>query len=225
MLSSRIPYRIIVIALLFSLIVTTIPPTAEAQDGSQLQFTGTVEAVEGSVVTVSGLQVDISLITITHADLDLGMTVTVTGVFDGTVVVAAVVIIVAAGPEQSEDPSDGLPPSDDDPEDVPADDSEDTENAPVIVIEGPVQSININIITIFDIDIQVDPADPILSEVQIGDYVRIGGDTQFEGGTIIIVAVTVVIVNVEIHIDGGWLPSNCKRTKKGKITCKRSKRT
>jgi hypothetical protein len=238
MVSSKIPYRLLVIALLFSLIVTTIPPAAHAQgpDGSQLQFTGTVEDMDGSVITVSGLQVDISLITITVEDLAVGMTVTVTGTFEENVVVAAVVIIIATGPDQPDSPSDGSPPDgsppDGDSEEVPpdgsipGDDSDGSENDPVIVIEGPVQSININIITIFNIDIEIDPADPILTELHIGDYVRIAGDTHFEGGTVVVIAVNVVIVNVVIVIDGGWLPSNCKRTKKGKITCKRShKRT
>ena len=221
---SKFPYRLIAIVLLFSMIITPTPP-AEAQgpEGSQFQFTGTVEDVDGSLVIVSGLQVDISFITITSADLEIGMTVTVVGVMDETIVVAAVVIIIAAPPQDV--PSDGSAPPDSPPSDTPPDDTDSTDNGPVIIIEGPVQSININIIMIFNIEVEVDPADPVLIDLHIGDYVRIAGETHIQGGTIIILAVTVVIINIEIHVDGGWLPGNCKRTKKGKITCKRSKRT
>ncbi|MEZ4670781.1 MAG: hypothetical protein R3E39_22990 [Anaerolineae bacterium] len=72
-----------------------------------------------------------------------------------------------------------------------------------IVIEGPVQSININIITIYNINIQLDEDDPNLKIIQIGDIVRIEGDSLEDNGTIIIVAVTVVIINVDINVGTG----------------------
>jgi hypothetical protein len=78
-----------------------------------------------------------------------------------------------------------------------------------IVIEGPVQSININVITIYNIDIELAENDPNLTIIQIGDIVRIEGDTREDDDdndgniTIIVVAVTVVIVNVDINIVTG----------------------
>jgi hypothetical protein len=74
-----------------------------------------------------------------------------------------------------------------------------------IIVEGPVQNININIITIYDIDIEVNVNDPILTVVQIGDVVRVEGNTVGTGDTIIVVAVTVVIVNVDVvvNVEGG----------------------
>ena len=51
------------------------------------------------------------------------------------------------------------------------------------------QAINVNVITIFDIDIQVDAADPILTEIEIGEIIRVEGSVNTEGDTIIIVAV------------------------------------
>ena len=101
-----------------------------------------------------------------------------------------------------------------------------------IVIEGPVQEININIITIYNIDIELDNDDPNLTIIQLGDIVRIEGDTNDFNGTIIIVAVTVVIVNVDINIDTGevfrdqgncnnppppWAPANGWRRRCGDI--------
>jgi hypothetical protein len=81
-----------------------------------------------------------------------------------------------------------------------------------IVIEGPVQSINVNIITIYNINIQLTPNDPNLTIIRVGDILRVAGNTQSLNGTIIIIAVNVVIVNVDINVDTGeaWHDSgNC----------------
>ena len=76
-----------------------------------------------------------------------------------------------------------------------------TSTPPVtIIVEGPVQAINANIITIFDIDIEVNVNDPILTVIQVGDVVHVEGDTVIGGNTVIIVAVTVVIVNVDVDV-------------------------
>jgi uncharacterized repeat protein (TIGR01451 family) len=78
----------------------------------------------------------------------------------------------------------------------------------VIVIEGPVESININIIVIYGMEIELDPDDPILLVLKIGDWVRLEGGTSDDGDVTIIVAVTVVIINVNVYIntddDSGW---------------------
>jgi hypothetical protein len=87
----------------------------------------------------------------------------------------------------------------------------------VIIIEGPVEEININIITIFGIDIEVDANDPVLTSIHIGDIVRVEGDLLEGGTTIVIVAVTVVIVDVDIILVGApsgpiFVPIGCKLT-------------
>lgn len=99
--------------------------------------------------------------------------------------------------------------------------------APILVIEGPVSAITINTITVFDMTIQVDAGNPILTQLQIGDRVRIDGQTSVEGNIIIIVAVNITIIHTQIIVEpsGGGLPSNCKMTKNGKITCKDTRRT
>jgi hypothetical protein len=83
----------------------------------------------------------------------------------------------------------------------------------IIIIEGPVQAININIITIYDIDIQLAPNDPLLAVIQIGDLVRVEGNVSPGSTTnIVIIAVTVVIVNIEVYIVDGevWRdPGDC----------------
>lgn len=94
---------------------------------------------------------------------------------------------------------------------------------PVVVIEGPITEISANTITVWGIVIQIDSNDSIWSDIQIGDTVRIHGQTIIAGGTVTIKAITIVIVNIEDTSGGstgGGLPPNCKRTKKGRITCK-----
>lgn len=91
------------------------------------------------------------------------------------------------------------------------DDDDDTTDLPVtIVIEGPVETININIITIYGINIEVNPDDPILTVIQIGDHIRVEGDTaSTSGNTIIIVAINITIIDVDVVIidDDGGRPS------------------
>lgn len=82
----------------------------------------------------------------------------------------------------------------------------------IIVIEGPVQVINVNIITIYNINIQLNVDDPNLKIIQVGDIVRVTGSPQ--GGTvtgsITIVAITVVVVNVDVNVSTGdvWRDDN-----------------
>lgn len=89
-----------------------------------------------------------------------------------------------------------------------------------IVIEGPVAAINTNIITIFDMDIEIAPNDPSLTWLKVGDTVRVEGGVRGAGNTIIVVAVTVVVIDVDIMIvqpsgppSGAiYVPPNCKIT-------------
>ena len=72
----------------------------------------------------------------------------------------------------------------------------------IIVIEGPVQAININIITIYNINIQLDPNDPNLKIIKVGDIVHVEG-TPTGSGNIIIIAVTVIIIHVDVNPSTG----------------------
>lgn len=90
------------------------------------------------------------------------------------------------------------------PESTPEATDEPDDDLPItIVIEGPVQNININIITIYNINIELEEDDPNLTIIQVGDMVRIEGNTQSRDNTIIIIAVTVIVVNVDIDVSTG----------------------
>ncbi len=109
----------------------------------------------------------------------------------------------------------------------------------IIVVEGPVENINVNIITIFGIDIEVSPDDPSLTRLALGDTVRVEGDIRGKGNTIVIVAVTVIVININIIVFQVGappsiplvVPANCKITGIGsrnphlKCTKKHSKKS
>jgi hypothetical protein len=84
----------------------------------------------------------------------------------------------------------------------------------VIVVEGPIQEIIVNVIVVYGIHIELNVDDPILTVIRVGDVVHIEGGVVGEGNTVVIVAITVTIINVEIDINGGgnvWRDDgNCK---------------
>jgi hypothetical protein len=71
-----------------------------------------------------------------------------------------------------------------------------------IIIEGAVESIDGNIITIDGIPIEVAPDDPRLGAIQIGDVLRIEGESAKRGATPVIVAVNVIFVNADVAVGG-----------------------
>ena len=75
-----------------------------------------------------------------------------------------------------------------------------TNSGTTIIIEGPVQIININIITIYDINIQVDAHDPILTNIHVGDFVRVEGNAVNNTTVLIVQAVTIFVVNIDVVI-------------------------
>lgn len=101
-------------------------------------------------------------------------------------------------------------------------------DATILVIEGKVQKITVNAITVLDIDVQVQPGDPILSQLHVGDSVRVEGKAVQQGDTIVIIAVKITIIDstrVTPPVPGnpGGLPPNCKISKNGKIKCTKEK--
>jgi hypothetical protein len=89
--------------------------------------------------------------------------------------------------------------------------AEATETASLITIEGEVSAINANTITIFDIDIVLEPSDPVLTVIQLGDNLRVEGEYQ-ESNSLILVAVQIIFIDVDVYVNEGevWRDSgNC----------------
>ncbi|MHB8628946.1 MAG: DUF5666 domain-containing protein [Aggregatilineales bacterium] len=66
----------------------------------------------------------------------------------------------------------------------------------IIVIEGPVQEINVNIIIVFGQRIKLRPDDPVLVKLKVGDWVHVDGDFEEESdNTIVVVVINIIIIN------------------------------
>ncbi|MEZ4670282.1 MAG: hypothetical protein R3E39_20440 [Anaerolineae bacterium] len=92
----------------------------------------------------------------------------------------------------------------------------------ILIIDGPVEQINDNVVTIFNISILVDEASPILTEISIGDILHVEGHATTREGELIIVAINVTIINVTTISPppvNQAPPSNCKVSKNGHIKC------
>lgn len=99
--------RILISLLLILLLALTIISVG-AQDDSEtpIEFSGTIEVIGDTTMTVSGVTVDISTLdSAVIAVLESGMEITVSGSLDGTVVIA-VIIVLPDDPEATDAPDD-----------------------------------------------------------------------------------------------------------------------
>lgn len=230
-------FNILVLSLILMLVLAACSSGDEG--GSPIEFTGVVTVIDGDTITVGGFSVDISNASVPTAGLSVGEEVRVTGLSEGTTIIAVVVVPLSETTEEDvPEPEASNAPEETDDSGEATEEAESTgdtvpvvvDGDPLIVIEGPVASIAINTITIFDIDIEVDPADPILTEIRIGDTIRIEGISSFDGITIIIIAVnitivetTIIVINSPVYFAPG-IPANCHVKRSGRITCRGSRR-
>jgi hypothetical protein len=69
-----------------------------------------------------------------------------------------------------------------------------------LVIEGVVESINGTVIVVYGIEIHLNPDDPLLGVIQVGDSVRIEGRVDEGTAGIVIIAVTITFTQVDVVI-------------------------
>lgn len=113
--------------------------------------------------------------------------------------------------------------SDDDPEATPevtaepGDDDDDRFSGIIIIIEGPVRAIQNNIIVIYQFNIVLQPNDPNLTVIRIGDVIRVEGalsrgddDDDDDDGlqvdatgniNIVIISINITFINVQVFIN------------------------
>ncbi len=184
---------------------------------------GPVENINGTIVTVYGIDMQLAAGGPLLNDLQIGDTIIVNGnVFPtGQTFVVIVVIIIIDGdnPEATPEATAEITPeatAEATPEVTPEVTEEpegDDDDSVIIVIEGPVTNININIITIYNIDIEVNIDDPILTVIQIGDVIRVEGEIVGSGTTLVIIAITIIYIDVDVVVnpDGEvWRGDNCQ---------------
>ncbi len=98
-----------------------------------------------------------------------------------------------------------------------------TEPAVILVLEGPVQKVSSDGITVFDMEIRLDPDDPILKLIQVGKMVHVEGYPETSNGVIVVIVINIVIQSDNPAVSPG-LPPGCKMSKNGHIKCSKKKR-
>jgi hypothetical protein len=171
---------IVVISLALSLIGLSL---TRAQGGISVTINGTLQAINGDgTLVVDGetyrLEDGVSL----PASAQIGTIVVLGGQYTNDSTLIIISVSVAGGtPAATADTSAtatptlvGTEPA------TPLPDDGDV----IVVVEGPVRVININVITIYDIDVLVAADNPLLMVIHIGDFIRTRG--HFDGKGVLI---------------------------------------
>jgi hypothetical protein len=192
-------FMLIVVFILAALFI--VPSITNAQDeGTPIEISGVVSQIGSGTITVAGLTVDVNSVTL-DGSVTIGSTVTVTGQLLSTNVVVAQVIVVVS-PAVTVTPATETTPEatpEMTPEATPSATPTPNPNV-IIVVEGPVINIVTNIITIYDFNIAVDPANPLLNIIDIGDIIHVEG--SFNGAGVIVATVVSNITNITTVSNG-----------------------
>ncbi|MCA9882994.1 MAG: hypothetical protein KC546_18400 [Anaerolineae bacterium] len=224
--------HILSILLLSCLMILAIVGNVAAQDTAEtptltptatIEFNGPVTSISIDRLIINNLVVLVDVPNMTFVP-QIGMIIYVEGNLqtDGTIIAIIVsdVPIPTATPDATETPlvtatamPEGTPVATPTPTTTPTDN---LGIGPIIIIEGPVEAININIITIYNINIVVSEDDPVLTAIRIGDFIRVEGelgDTDDDDAplvivdgtsiTVVIIAINITIVDVDIYINEG----------------------
>jgi hypothetical protein len=184
--------------------VTATPPVT-------IEFSGDIQQVTDATIIVSGLTVLITGANI-EADLVVGNPIRVAGSLLADGQIQALAIETVADDDDDEQAPEITPEATAavTPEATPKVTPEATQDADdddmIIVIEGPVQSININIIVIYGFAIEVDEDDLVLTVLQVGDVIRVEGyydDDDDNDGRIRLISINITFVSVTVVILDG----------------------
>lgn len=199
---------VLVLSLALCLMLLIIP--AQAQQTATpspspvptITFTGTIGSVAANQIVVNGLLVDIQGLDIAPERLQIGTRVTVSGVLQNGLIVAINlsfdddddtsnnILTATFTPTPSATPTPGATP---------------TYVPPIIIIEGPVVSITQTTLIIYDFNIQINQ-NVNVTNIRVGDRVRVHGDLNIVNNTINIVAVNIVIINIDQRDSGRQPP-------------------
>jgi uncharacterized protein DUF5666 len=75
---------------------------------------------------------------------------------------------------------------------------------PTVGLDGPVESIENNMIVVNDIPVQLKPDDPLLKTLQVGNFVRVQGNFETSDTTIVLVVVNIVVKNAPAVENDCW---------------------
>ncbi len=181
------------------------PPTSTPAPTFPITFSGPVESVGPRFIVVNGLLVDLVQATVPQNGMQLGAVVTVSGNLIDSMIVASrvelgdttgnVVQPPTATPASITTPT---PP----PLDLRGSVRGDDGRARRIVVQGPVREITPTSLRIFNLEVDYDPTIVNVTNIQVGDNVRVEGDFVIVNNTYNIVAMNVTVVNTPVFRGG-----------------------
>jgi len=166
--------------------------------GSPITFSGTVESVGPRFIVVNGLMVDLQNAAGPLNRLQLGAPVTIVGTLQNSVVQAT---LVQLGDDDDDDTGSTNPPPVQVVTSTPAPASganppaSRRDGARRIVVQGPVSRVTPTSLRVFDLDIAIDDDTVLMTNVNVGDNVRIDGDFTITNNVFQITAVNVTRVS------------------------------
>ncbi len=196
-------FYLLIICVVLAILPLTVA-SAQDDDAAVITLTGTVTIIDETTIEVGGLTVNIE--SVTNVSFVDGMIVTISGTLDGAIIMP-ITIIVETDPEATPDPE-ITPEPEVTPEVTPEPESTPEAGEPnvIFIIEGPVQTIEVNIVTIYGFTVELDVQDQRTNVVQIGDVLRVRGFQRgIRARSIVIVATTFIFVNVDVILVDGQL--------------------
>jgi len=172
-------------------------PTPTPTAAFPIAFSGPIESIGPRFIVVNGLLVDLANAALPPSGMQIDTVVTVYGSLENNTVIAERVELgdLAAGPTVTPGGPTATPPplglsgrSDDD------------DRPRRIVVQGPVRNITENTIQIFNLNIRYDPTIVNVTNVQVGDNVRVEGDFTVVNNVYNIVAVNATVVTGPVFI-------------------------
>jgi hypothetical protein len=187
--------HIALVIVLLSLALAITPTLAQQQatptaPGSSITFSGTIDSFDTNYVVVNGLLVNLDGADISRALIQIGAPITVVGNLQNGVIQAT---RLRSGGDDDDDGSGVVTP-----QSITAPTATPTPvgetRRPRIVIEGPVREISGTTMRIFDQVITINPNTTNITNIRVGDNVRVEGDFTIINNTFNIVAVNVRVV-------------------------------
>lgn len=191
----------------FILMASSIASAPANMPAQTIYVQGRVDAVNANVITISGISIQIDPANPILASIQVGDYVQVNAnIHVGGASVALVAITVVVIVNVVPDAAPTVTPTTTPPTATPTGVLTATPMPPTptpglpvtIIVEGPVQVINVNVVTIYDIDITINVNDPVLTRIQVGDFVRVEGDMVTQNNAVVVVAVSVFVVEVDV---------------------------
>jgi hypothetical protein len=160
-------------ALMMGALVVAQEPVTTPEDefaDEPIELTAAITSIGEDFVIIGGLPVDLSLIDF-EVELVPGTVVTINGVINeiGVITATTIVIIGFPTPTPSPTPSPTAEPQ------ATATPTATVAPGNLIIIEGPVTSINMNVLTIRNVTVIVAPNNPVLNLIRVGDVIRVEG--------------------------------------------------